>query len=189
MIMILGKVFKSVNHLSSIGGRMSWPVTKSIHLFDNVKLKAEWFDISKALSRSITNIDTSVLLGGRLDYSVTYTQGWPLVETANIYFESSVFSERIVTASLSKGQTKVGAVDLTGFIGNAFDVKINFYSAPGIWSEIQFDIWVTLGFSEPPATDPHEPFDLWEWIKENPILAGAIGIGGMYILFSPRARS
>ena len=166
------------------GGIMSWPVSKSIHLFDNVKLKAEWFDISKEMSRSIVNIDTSVLLGGRLDYAVTYTQGWPLVETANIYFESSVFSERIVTASLSKGQTKSGSVDLTGFIGNAFDVKIHFYSAPGIWSEVQFDIWITLGFSEEPPIPPSPPPDL-----KNVLLLGALGLGVLYILTRQRGRS
>ena len=166
-----------------------WPVTRSLHLFDNVKLKAEWYDIKKSLTKSLRNIDPNVLLGGRLDYTVTYTQGWPLYELANIDFEGFYIDERIASDRLEKGETKSGSVDLSGLIAGNADVTISFASSPGMWSEVQFDIWVTLGFSEPPATEPVEPFDLIEWIKENPLLAGAIGFGALYFLFSKTGKT
>ena len=150
-----------------------WPVTRSLHLFDNVKLKAEWFDISKAMSRSITDIDTAVLLGGRLDYTVKYTQGMPIAETANIALDGV----NIVSEKLSKGDTKSGSVDLTGFIGGEAKVTISFASAPGIWSEVLFDVWIILGYSEEPATEPSTPKPDWM----NWLVYGALGVGALLL--------
>lgn len=158
---------------------MSWPVTKNIHLFDNVKLKAEWFDIRKAMSRSISNIDTSLLIGGRLDYSVKYTQGWPIAEDANIAFEGA----NIVSEALSKGETKSGSVDLTGLIGRDFKITISFPSAPGIWSEVSFDIWIILGFSSEPPIPPSTPPD-WK----NMLVLAVFGLSALLILTRPRTR-
>lgn len=153
---------------------VEWPVTRSLHLFDRVKLKALWYEISKSMSRGIAGIDTSVLVGGKLDYTVTYTQGVPIAEIANIAFDGvNYFSERIV-----KGETKSGSIDLTGLIGNEGNVTISFDSFPGMWSEVSFDIWVTLGFSDEPATEPTPTQPDWmKWV----ILGGA-GIIALILL-------
>ena len=138
-------------------GNGNGAVTIPVHIFDNKKLKAEWFDISKSMTRSITNIDTSVLVGGKLEYTVKYTQGMPIAETANIAFDGTT----IVSERLSKGEAKSGIIDLTGSIGNSANITISFESSPGIWSEVLFDIWVSFDFSEEPEEDPDTPSN-WE---------------------------
>lgn len=153
-----------------------WVVTRSIHLFDNVLLKAEWHDISKALSRTISNIDTAVLTGGRLDYTVKYTQGLPIAEDANIALEGM----NIIHEALSKGETKSGSVDLTGLIGNEATFTISFPSSPGIWSEVMFDVWITFGFSEEPSVEPKTKDEIPDWTKW--LILGAVGVFAMILL-------
>lgn len=127
-----------------------WVVTKPIHVFDDEKLKAEWWDIKKEKSRTIINIDTTVLVGARLDYTVKYTQGLPIAEVANIGLDGV----NIATDRLSKGESKSGSIDLTGLIGRDVTITISFKSSPGVWSEVLFDVWLNLGFSEDPKEDP-----------------------------------
>ncbi|GAH51016.1 unnamed protein product, partial [marine sediment metagenome] len=77
--------------------------------------------------------------------------------------------------------------DLTGLIGRAVKITISLESQIGFWSEISFDIWLTLGFSEKPATDPEEePFDWWEWFRDNAwwISLGVLG-AGLIIMYRP----
>lgn len=153
-----------------------WPVTKPVHVYDNKKMKAQWYDISKADSKTIVDIDTAVLMGGRIDYAITYTQGMPIGETVTLSFNG----QEIAKPSLSKGETKTGSVDVTGFIAEQNTVKVSFESAPGIWSEIMFDVWLYLGYSEEPVKDPKPAFQLsnlawWQW--------SLIGLGGLTVLY------
>jgi len=153
-----------------------WPHTVPIHIFDNVRLKAEWWEIGKAISKAIIDIDTTLLLGGKLDYTVRYTQGTPLAETANIAFNGT----NLVSEYLSKGEAKSGTIDLTGLIGRTADIRISIDSAPGFWSEVSCDIWLTLGFSEEPPIPPGpEPVDWLEWLTKNAwwMSLGVLGVG------------
>ena len=140
-------------------------VTIPVHLFDDFKLKAEWYDVRKSLTRKIGDIDTSVLVGGRLEYTVKYTQGSPIAEDAKIEFNGM----NVVHEVLSRGESKSGSVDLTGLIGREIEVRISFPSAPGVWSEVLFDIWIIFDFSEEPEDDPVIPsnwgeyFDQYKW--------------------------
>ena len=147
-----------------------------IHIFDNVKLKAEWWDVGKSRSNSVINIDPLLLISAKLDYTVKYIQGTPLGEVAKIAFDG----ENIVTESLAKGAAKSGTVDLTGLIGRTATVTISFESFPGFWSEVLFDVWITLVYSEAPPTPPGpEPFDWMKWLRENAlwISLGVLGVG------------
>jgi len=153
-----------------------WPHTIPVHIFNNEKLKAEWWEIGKSKSRSIIDIDTALLMGGRLDYTVKYIQGMPLGEIAKIAFDGT----NIVTERLSKGEAKSGTIDLTGLIGRSATITISFESAPGIWSEVLFDIWLVLGFSEEPVQPPSGEkwwTSLFDWLDKNKywIALGVIG--------------
>jgi len=161
-----------------------WPHTFPIHVFDNVKLKAAWWEISKVESRSIIDIDTSLLIGGKLDYTVKYTDGSVYNEGAWIDFDGT----NILFESLSKGEAKSGTIDLTGLIGKSANITIKVESGPGNWSEVLYDIWLTLGFSEEPSTQPGlPPFDWGEWLRKNAlwITLGTVGLGAI-LLYSTR---
>ncbi|GAG63682.1 unnamed protein product, partial [marine sediment metagenome] len=160
-----------------------WPHTEPIHVFSDFKLKAEWHEIWKRESRSFVNIDTDLLVGGRLDYTVKYTQGSPFRETAYIAVDDVV----MITESLAKGETKSGTIDLTGLIGKEIKITISLESQITFWSEVSFDIWLMLGFSEDPPTPPGPaPFDWMEWLRNN---AGWIALGvlgaGLIIMYRP----
>jgi len=156
--------------------QVSWPHTVPIHIFINKKLKAESWELGKSATESIINIDTSLLQGGKLDYTVQYIQGTPLAEIAKIWFDG----EKIVEERLSKGEAKSGTIDLTGLIGRTATITISFDSMFGFWSEVLFDVWLVLGFSEEPPTPPEpEPFDWMEWLRKNAwwISLGVLGAG------------
>jgi len=160
-----------------------WPHTVPVHLYDNFKLKAEAWHIYVKDSRTIIDIDTSLLVGGKLDYTVQYTQGSPLAETAYIAFNDI----NIVTESLSKGESKSGTIDLTGLIGREAKIGISLESMIGFWSEISFDIWLTLGFSEEPPIPPGPaPFDWMEWFRNNAWWISLAVLGtGLIIMYRP----
>ena len=129
----------------------------------------------KRRSNSIINIDTSLLIGAKLDYVVKYVDGTPLAEVPNISFDgASVFSE-----SIAKGEARSGTIDLTGIIGSTATITISFESFPGFWSEVLFDIWVTLSYSEEPPVDPTTPFNWEEFINRY---GKWIALGGGAIL-------
>jgi len=160
-----------------------WPHTIPVHVFDSFKLKAESWQIWVKDSRTIIDIDTSLLLGGKLDYTVKYNQGSPLAETAYIAFNDI----NIVTESLAKGETKSGTIDLTGLIGSEAKISISLESMIGFWSEISFDIWLTLGFSEEPPVPPGPaPFDWMEWLRDNAWWISLAVLGtGLIIMYRP----
>lgn len=160
-----------------------WPHTVPIHVFSNEKLKAEWWELGKSKSNSIIDIDTSLLVGGKLDYTVQYIQGTPLGEIAKIAVDGVV----LVAESLAKGEAKSGTIDLTGLIGRSATITISFESFVGFWSEVLFDVWLTLGFSEEPPTPPGPaPFDWMEWLRDNAwwISLGVLGTG-LIIMYRP----
>jgi len=159
-----------------------WPVTRRIHAFDNYKLKAESWELAKKKTYpGPVNVDTNVLQGGKLEYTVKYTQGSPLAENADIYFNGT----KIITERLNKGQTKTGSFDLTGRIEESNTTAIKIESAPGFWSEIIFDVWITLGFSEEPEKEPGVNWweEWWEnrTLTDKALMAG-VGLGTVYIV-------
>jgi len=152
------------------------PNTYPIHIFDNVKLKAEWWDVGKSRTNSVINIEPLLLISAKLDYTVKYIQGTPLSEVAKISFDD----ENIVTESLAKGAAKSGTVDLTGLIGRTATVTISFESFPGFWSEVLFDVWITLVYSEAPPVPPGTPpFNWSEFINKY---GKWIALGGTAII-------
>ena len=160
------------------------PHTFPIHIFDNVKLKAEWFDIGKSRTNSIIDIDPLLLVSARLDYTVQYTQGTPLGEIAKI----AVDGTQLVSENLVKGAAKSGTIDLTGLIGRTVSVTISFESFIGFWSEVLFDVWITLVYSEAPPVDPTTPpFNWSEFINKYGtwIALGFTGLAVLYLMRRP----
>lgn len=172
---------RTISVRTSEPGPAEWPVTEPIHVFDNVLLKAEWWDAWKEKSRTVINIDTSLLVGGKLDYRIKYMQGVPLAEVVKIAFDG----KEIVSERLTKGESKTGTIDLTGLIERDATIKISFESFPGFWSEVLFDIWLNLGFSEKPPVPPREKAEWIEWIEKNGKWV-ALGVTGLAVLYMMR---
>ena len=158
-----------------------WPVTRRMHAFDSYRLKANSWEIAKKKTwPGPSNVDMPILLGGKLEYTVSYLQGTPLAENADIYFNGSL----IVRERLNKGETKTGSFDLTGLIFSSNTTTIGIVSAPGFWSEVLFDVWVTLGYSEEPVIEPGAPeppfwekLTWWQWL-----LIGGVALAGVIIV-------
>ena len=147
-----------------------------IHVFDNLKLKAEWFDLWKTETKSLINLEPNLLVSATLDYTVQYLGGTPLGEVAKIDFDGV----NLVTENLVKGEAKSGSVDLTGLVGRSASVTIKFESFPGFTSTVLFDVWITLVYSEAPPEPPGPaPFDWLKWLRENAmwISLGVLGLG------------
>lgn len=158
-----------------------WPVTRRMHAFDNYRFKANQWEITKKkIWPGPSSVDTTTLLGGKLEYTVSYLQGTPLAENADIYFNGSL----IVREHLEKGETKTGSFDLTGLIFSSNTTTIGIESFIGFWSEVLFDIWITLGYSEDPVIEPGAPeppwwetLEWWQWL-----LVGGFSLAGIMLI-------
>jgi hypothetical protein len=156
-----------------------WPVTRSVHIFDNFEVTSESQEILKNVTRKIVNVDTSVLIGGKIDYSILYTQGNTIPNpNVRVFFNDM----EVVSELLQLNGSTVGAIDLTGLVKEANTIKIQVESTILMWAECFFDIWVTFGYSEEPATDPVGQKDWTDWIKDNMLLVGIVGIGALLLL-------
>lgn len=148
-----------------------------VHVFDKLKLKAEWSDMGRSKTQSVVNIDTSLLKEARLEYTVQYVRGMPVGETAKIALDGI----NIIKENLKRGEAKSGVMDVTGRIGRSVSITIGFESFVGIWSEVMFDVWLVLGYSEQPPVDPNTPFNWEELIRRyGPWVA--LGTTGLVVL-------
>ncbi len=159
-------------------------VVKRVHVFDNVRLKAEGWDIWKKRTNSIIDISPLLLEGARLDYTVQYIGGTPIAEVAKIDFNEV----NIVTERLTKGEAKSGSVPLTGLVGQSASITIKFESFPGFTSTVLFDVWLILEYSEKPPEDPKTPFN-WEEIINKYGKWVALGVTGIVVLSLMRRPS
>jgi len=179
----ISAVFKVVDVPPPPDG-VAWPVTRQIHLFDDYVLKAQSWDFpEKAETRYIKNVDTNVLLGGKLDYTITYLEGNDLFAP---HGGLAVNGVTLFDEGFDVGVTKTGSIDLTGYLQNTNEVEIGFATMIGTWALFSFDLYVTLGFSSDPATEPGAteppPFSDWPWYYW-----AAIG-GGALLLFAVMGR-
>ncbi len=162
------------------GNGVTWPVTRRLHLFDNVKVEpgiGTWAE--KPIT--ITGVDLSSLIGGKLDYVISYYAAGILVPiTARIILNDQ---EALKFTSWTH-TTKTGTVDLTGLIKPTNVIKINVTQVIATFSSVAFDVWLTLGYSEEPVIEPGLPGPGWEELLEKYKwwIAGGVGLAGIYLL-------
>jgi hypothetical protein len=161
------------------GNGVTWPFTRRLHLFDNVKVEpgiGTWTE--KKIN--ITGVDLSVLLGGKLDYVISYNAGvLPPIIARIILNDQEVLKFTSWTYT-----TKTGTVDITGLIKPTNVIKINVTQVMATFSSVAFDVWLTLGYSEEPVIEPGLPGPGWEELLKEYwwVAAGGIGLAGLYIL-------
>ena len=159
-------------------------VTVPIHVFNDVRLKADWFELWKIKNESLIHLTPSLLVSAKLDYTVQYLGGTPIAEVAKIDFDGV----NIVTENLNKGEAKSGSVDLTGSVSDTATVTIKFESFPGFTSTILFDVWLTLVYSEEPPEPPGPPPFNWEEFINKYGKWIALGVTGIIVVYLMRPR-
>lgn len=160
-------------------GDSTWPVTRRIHLFDNYKIKNEWWEVAKTETREITGVDMDALIGGKLEYTIHYTRGNEIELEARLFWNDA----QMARAILGWGKLKTDTRDLTGTIRNSNALRLWMETTPVTWAECSFDVWITLGYSKEPAIEPGAPELQW-WEEIEPWqwgLAGLFGLGVVYI--------
>ncbi|MBA7493296.1 hypothetical protein ES702_03854 [subsurface metagenome] len=149
------------------------PVMKQIHVFDTVVLDGG-MGLGASKYTSLTNVDTKILLGGKLDYTVSYMSAKLAGVTCFIEWNGEVL-EKIPFTAFDVGKTVSGSLDLTGKIRNTNSVGVRFSQGPLGFNRVSFDVWVALGFSEEPVIDPVVPTD-WDWWWTWAIAGGVIAV-------------
>ena len=142
-------------------------------VFENFLLKCEAWEIVKRATKVLRDVDTDLLLGGSMYWSMTYTQGNEIEVDGHIFFND----QRLESAMLTHGSPfKSGTIDLTGRIKKTNAIKIAIESMPVTWCEVSFDVWVTVCFSEEPEEPPiiEEPSKLDENLKYLALGGGAV---------------
>jgi hypothetical protein len=161
------------------GNGVTWPVTRQIHPFSNVKLEPGIMTWSEK-SMTITNIDTASLVGGKLNYTINYLSGTLKGITAKIIWNDVVMFEVMPRI----GVPVTGSIDLTGLINPSNVVKVGFSQGPFGFNSVAFDVWLILGYSKEPVIEPGMPGPgLEEFLEKYKWwLAGGIGLAGIYLL-------
>lgn len=155
-----------------------WPVTKTVKIFSNYPLKSEWFETWKETARTLNGVDMSVLLGGKVTYRITYTEGDAgFARLISLYLNNGNLIPSGEAATLTRGQSMEATVDITGLITGANTVKVGYETWLGKWAELTFDVTVTLGYSKEPKYDPgvEEPIP---WLKY-----AAIGTAAVVVIY------
>jgi hypothetical protein len=142
----------------SVSGQ-EYPVKKTYQIFNNRVLRSSWQqDWVWDSKQNSAPIDTEVLLGGKLIYSIEVQGGNGWVYDATVRWNDiDVFT---APERLKKGDIITGEIDLTGQILPKNEVSVGFYTYYAAWAELVFTVYLECGFSEEPETNP-EWKDKW----------------------------
>jgi len=164
----------------------SWPVTKQIHIFGNEKI-APGFWAEGGLDKNVGSVDTTKILGGRIDYTLNYEKVGDRV-LVRIYWNDKEL-EGFWAAPEDQGKSESRSVNIpVTKIRATNTVKITVLQRLGGFTVVFCDMYVTLGYSEEPATDPEAQEPPWweSWWETAPLLekalVGGAALGALYII-------
>jgi len=155
-----------------------WPVSRQIHLLDNVKIETGW-GTWKEKSRPITGVDMGVLIGAKISYTINFASS--VLPGVHVYFYVNDVEVGVIFPPLKEPVS--GEIDITGYLTETNVFKVGVSAGPGGFNVVYIDEWVTLGYSEEPETEPKSPWNpYWEWIVKNWKWL-AVGGGGLFALY------
>ena len=159
-----------------------WPVSRQIHVFYNERLNPGWETWADE-TKHVKNIDTAVLLGGKLDCTISYETAKLAGVTAKIYWNEELL-EAIPFSALEVGKVVVRSYDLTGKIESSNSIRIGLSQGPAGFNVVAYDIYATIGYSEEPVIEPSVPeppwwkgITWWQWL-----LIGGVAFAGVMIV-------
>ena len=157
-----------------------WPVTKQYPYANIVLDPGALLRVVK--TRDVGPVDTSVLLGAVLDYTITYQKGvLHGVNTFTYWNDEKILEQPLTNVDLGKpihGTLNLG----TGRINKENVLKVEISQAPLGFNVVRFDFVLTLGYSEEPEEEPAEPFKWPELIWWQWGMIGIFSLGVVYIV-------
>ena len=163
-----------------------WPYPVQIHVFDNEKIAPgpwTWAEISE----NIRGVDTTKLLGARIDYTLTYRKVSDRILVKLIWNDQEL--EGFWAAPIDQGKSASRSFSLSATKVKATNtVKVGVMQKTFGFSEVLCDMYITLGYSEKPVTDPSTGKswldEMLEWAKNNSttLIVGGVVVTGAYAL-------
>ncbi len=144
-----------------------WPVVKTDHVFDNVRLDAGiLFEVRQSQEKQI---DTSLVLGGRIEYSIKLESSLVTACTYYILWNNEILLEEGFAPWVPQGTIRSGILNLPlSKIRSTNILTIALSQVPGTFTRCLYNVFVAIGYSnEPPVDPPWEEETLLEWLKRN----------------------
>ncbi len=162
-----------------------WPVVITKQVFDNVRLDPGLqMEVRKSVDK---NVDTSIVLGGRINYRVKLESKLPATGcTYYFIWNNEILFEKGFPLWADAGEERTGVIDIPKSkirALNTFEIALS--QLPATFNRVLFNVYVTLGYSETPEED--DPWgddgnglgeNLW-WIA---LAGGAVLLGGVALM-------
>ena len=156
----------------------TWPITRQVHLFDNMKIETGWGTWVEK-TRPLVGVDTGVLMGAKINYTINFKSS--VLPGIHVYFYVNDVEVGVVFPPL--GEPVTGEIDITGYLTGTNTFKVGVSAGPAGFNVVYVDEWVTVGYSDEPVIEPSSPFNpYWDWIVKNWKLL-AVGGGGLFALY------
>ncbi len=163
-----------------------WPVVKTDHVFDNVRLDP---GILKEARESVTKqVDVSLVLGGQIEYSVKLESSLTTASTYWILWNNEILKEEGFWPTDPHGTIKSGLLEIPkNKIRTLNTLTIMLTQVPGLFNRVLFNVFVILGYNSEPVDPPWGDQGDWtDWVRDNAIwlaLGGvAVGATALYLV-------
>ncbi len=161
-----------------------WPIVKTEQVFDNTRLAPGI--MPETLKHKTKNVDTSIVLGGQISYTVELVSSILTGCTFGIAWNGQILEERGFLITDPYGKVKTGVVDIPlGWIQPNNVLTIGLSHVPAMMNVVVANVSVTLGYSSEPDEDPPWGTDWKEWLRKNWKWI-ALGVTGLTVLIVMR---
>ncbi len=157
-----------------------WPIVKTEQVFNNVRLDPGI--MPETLKHKTKTVDTSIVLGGRISYTVELVSSILTGCTFGIAWNNQILEERGFLITDPYGKVKTGVVDIPlSWIKPTNVLTIGLSHVPAMFNVAVANVAVTLGYSSDPTVDPPWEVNWWDLLKKyGPWIA--LGVTGLVIL-------
>jgi len=163
-----------------------WPIVKTEQVFDNERLAPGLF--IEAIKQREKQVDTSLVLGGQIEYSVKLESSILTGCTFSIVWNNEVLDSKEYFLWEPHGKIKTGVVDIPlSKILSINVLAIVLTHVPATNNVVLANVYVTFGYSSEPTIDPPWKADWIEWLKiYGPwITLGITGLAVLYMMMRP----
>ena len=157
-----------------------WPIVKTEQVFDNERLAPGLF--IEATKQREKPVDTSHVLGGRIEYSVKLESSILTGCTFYVLWNNEVMDMKGFLITDPHGMIKTGIIDIPlSKIRSINVLGIALTHVPVTNNVVLANVYVTLGYSSDPTVDPPWEVNWWELLKKyGPWIA--LGVTGLAVL-------